>query len=87
MSDLGTCHTCGYEAKTQEEVTMWFKYGCCRALVKKGDYTNEVELCAPNRQQGGFYAPGTHPDTQIEDPDAMHDLFCKKYEKKEKPKK
>lgn len=87
MEDLGSCDICGHKARNKEEVTLWFRYGCCKALVRKnGDYTNEVELCSPNRETGGYYDPGTKPNEFREDPDALHDLFCEKYKKKEKPK-
>lgn len=71
MEDLGSCHICGYEAKTQKEVTMWFKYGCCKALVKDEGYSLKVETCSPNRQDGGFYDPGTNPNDIKEDPNAL----------------
>lgn len=71
MGDLGSCHICGYEAKTKEEVTLWFKYGCCKALVKDEGYSVKIETCAPNRQDGGFYDPGTSPDEIREDPTAL----------------
>ena len=86
MPFLQKCATCGYQALSTEEETMYYRYGCCRAKETQGEYSKEVELCAINREQGGFYPPGTHPDSQKEDPDALHELFCKKYEKKEKPK-
>lgn len=85
MSDFGNCHICGYEAKSKEEVDKWAMYGCCRAIVVQSDNgTRSVELCALNRTEGGFYAPGTNPERIEEDPDALKDGFRKIDEQKAK---
>lgn len=68
MEDRGTCHMCGYAPKSDEEVRLWFKYGCARALVSKtGELTQSVEFCSENRVDGGWYAPGTNPNFLKED--------------------
>jgi len=75
---LGECHVCGYEAKTQEEVTKWFKYACCRAqVVDLAASGLQVQCC---KLSGGKYLPPVQ-DTSI-DPDAFKENFIKKYEQK-----
>lgn len=89
--DFGNCHLCGYAAQSEAEVQAWFNYGCARAKVNKGEYTLSVETCAEDGI-GGFYAPGTKPNTQVEDPDAFKENYIKKLEadkklRERKPKK
>ncbi len=68
MADRGSCHICGYEPKSDEEVRLWFQYGCARALItQRGDLNKSIELCSENRVDGGWYAPGTNPAFLKED--------------------
>ena len=69
MGNFGSCHLCGYEAKSEEEVRMWFQTGCARAIKKEVSYGFTTVMCSET--SGGFIPPGAKPDEFEEDPDAL----------------
>lgn len=82
---MSKCEICGYVIETPKELEKEQLYGCARSLLTNNSLGNQILQCSYDSQGGIYRAPGTDPNQQIEDPDALKENFVKKYEKNKKP--
>lgn len=68
MGEYGECHTCGYSAKSEEEVRIWKLWGCCRMERMEVEYGIQARTCR-QLPDGSWIAPADEPE--IQNPDAL----------------
>ena len=75
------CNLCGYEIRTPDEQRLYDMYGCARTVISSNMGTR-VEMCSNDFGTGKFYAPGSDPNTQEEDPEAFKENYAKLIDQK-----
>lgn len=75
------CNTCGYVIQNPEEQRLYDMYGCAKTRITQNMGTR-IEMCSNDFGTGKFYAPGTDPNAQEEDPEAFKENYSKLLDQK-----
>lgn len=78
---MAKCSVCGYTIQTPEEQRLYDMYGCARTTITSSMGTS-IEMCSNPAGTNVFYAPGTHPEAQEEDPNAFKENYSKLLDQK-----